>query len=96
MKTKKGKTPPLNDIKLSQDEVNALEQRIRASNLAEADQDLLVSLVSTVITLRALVLRGKAGLFSLLRKIFGAKTEKQKKSPKKVILKRRERAVVTL
>lgn len=87
MGKKKNQHSPLDSFELNHDEVKALEERIRTNALSEPDQKLLISLIATVITLRAMVLRGKAGMLSLLRKLFGAKTEKQKKSPMKMLLR---------
>lgn len=83
MGKKKGQRNPLNGFKLSHDEVKALEGRVRSNTLSTSDQQLIISLMTTVIELRAMVLRGKAGMLSLLRKLFGAKTEKQKNQKKK-------------
>lgn len=81
MGKKKNQCNSLDSFELNHDEVKALEERIRTSLLPESDQKLIISLIATVITLRTMVLRGKLGMLSLLRKIFGAKTEKQKKKP---------------
>ena len=81
MGKQKGQNNFLDSFELTYNEVKALEARIRTSTLPETDQKLLISLIATVTALRTMVLRGKAGMLSLLRKIFGVKTEKQKKNP---------------
>lgn len=64
------------DIKITADEIQDLTRRIKESNLLERDQKLILSFISVVMTLRLLLERRSVGLRSLLRKIFGLKTER--------------------
>src|SRR4051812_41292645 len=67
-------------IDLKEIEVNGLEERLRARKLTDADVDALVKILSLVQTLRTLLQKRSLGIISLLRKLFGVKTEKHVQS----------------
>src|SRR5688500_2005655 len=63
-------------------EVQGLEERLRAGKLTEADVTSLLKILSLVQTLRTLLQKRSLGLLTLLRKLFGVKTEKHEVTEK--------------
>jgi len=67
-------------IKTDTDELAKLLQRLDSSDFSDGDKNLIRSLVATVLTLRNLLDRRTGRLMTILRKIFGLKSEKRAKS----------------
>lgn len=63
-------------LTLKGQDMEGLKERIRKSNLAGSDVDMLLSMLQLVITLRSLVEKRRLSLLIWLRRIFGLKTEK--------------------
>lgn len=61
-------------------EVQGLEERLRSGKLTDADVASLLKILSLVQTLRTLLQKRSLGLLTLLRKLFGVKTEKHEPS----------------
>src|SRR4051812_43128876 len=57
-------------------EVKELEERLRAGKLTHSDVEALLKILALVQTLRQLLHKRSLGLLTLLRKLFGVKTEK--------------------
>lgn len=71
------------EVSLTRSDVDHLVGEIQASNLSEESKVKIVQIVRLVLSLRELLERRTGRLLSLLKKIFGVKTEKgAKKKPK--------------
>lgn len=74
-------TPKLEDaIEISADALAEMVARIDSSSLSDSDKKLIKSFVTTVTTLKTLLERRTGRLLTILRKIFGLKTETHAKS----------------
>lgn len=68
---------------LEEIEVDGLEERLKSRQLDDADFDNILKILRLVTTLRTLLQKRSFGLLSVVRKLFGIKTEKEpSKGPK--------------
>ena len=77
MSSKKKKSPSLD---LSSEELAELQHRLEQKDLNSADYDLILKILSFVNYLRNLLEKNRFNILSLLRRMFGLKTERKKGS----------------
>ena len=65
-----------NKNELDQIEVEGLEERLKSRQLNDADFENILKILALVQTLRTLLQKRSLGLLSIVRKLFGIKTEK--------------------
>lgn len=63
-------------LKLSEEEYSSLRERVKRSNLGGKDIETILTILETFANLKQLLAKRSTRLLSLLRKLFGVKTEK--------------------
>jgi hypothetical protein len=70
-------------IEISAEEAEAILERVQDSTIAQEDYEIIKGMVETLLLLNQAVTEKNTSIKRLLQVIFGYKTEKKKKTPKK-------------
>lgn len=78
MKAQAKKTAPNPAVKLTREQLNTLIVEIQKSSLSSGSQTILINILNVFTTIQSVLENKKIGLLTLLRRIFGLKTERHK------------------